>query len=165
MDVTAAISGQWKIITGENTGIQLSSAHLPLCTHVLFLGGCWMSPTYPNGSSDPSCNTTIRCAEGCLFNIFDDPGEYNDLAQAQPEKLQEMIQLLAQLNQTFFDPVRSGGDPKAAGKVRVVLVGNKCTSQRVDRWLLTSMVATGDRSCRSCCGMACDNRNNLHQAS
>ena len=77
-----------------------------------------MSPMYPNGTSDPSCNTTIDCSEGCLFNIFDDPSEHTNLAQSQPEKLQEMIQLLAQLNQTYFDPIRSGGDPKLAAKVR-----------------------------------------------
>ena len=30
---------------------------------------CWMGPQYPN-ASNPSCNTTVTCGTGCLFDLI-----------------------------------------------------------------------------------------------
>lgn len=48
------------------------------------------------------------CADGCLYNLQEDPTESNNIAQdpAQKERLQRMIQTLAELNKTLFVPER-----------------------------------------------------------
>ena len=40
----------------------------------------------------------------CLFNIFDDPYEYNDLADTEPQLLQEMLEQFQQLVLEYSAP-------------------------------------------------------------
>ena len=94
-DVSTAIVGDFKIMTGSQAN------------------ACWAGPQYPN-SSDPTCRTTINCGDGCLFNIKEDPTEHNNIAAQNPEKLKELQQRLAEMNNGFFDPDRQGGDTNVA---------------------------------------------------
>lgn len=76
----------------------------------------WTSPFYPNASTswndvpvdcgDPSPTNT---SAGCLFNVFDDPYEYVNLASSQPQIVAEMAALLQELQLTVFSPDR--GNP------------------------------------------------------
>jgi arylsulfatase I/J len=67
MDTTALLVFPWKLITGSNQG------------------DCWASPSYPNGTSDPACYSSLHCHHGCLFNVQEDPSEYTDLASVHPD--------------------------------------------------------------------------------
>lgn len=55
------------------------------------------------------------CADGCLFNVEEDPSESKDLSRepAQQERLQRMIKALAKQNQTLFMPERGETELKA----------------------------------------------------
>jgi hypothetical protein len=81
----------WKIITGSEGS------------------ACYMGPQYPN-ASDPSCNKVLECGDGCLFNLSEDPGEFTNLNGTETATLQVMQDLLAKMNEGFFDPTRGGGD-------------------------------------------------------
>eukprot|EP00041_Stephanoeca_diplocostata_P019448 m.419703 g.419703 ORF g.419703 m.419703 type:complete len:551 (+) comp21308_c0_seq1:304-1956(+) len=70
----------------------------------------WQGPEYPNASKWMSQGTVEDCSadgkKGCLFNIFEDPTEHNDLASTMPEKLDEMLAALAVHQKTAFTPNR-----------------------------------------------------------
>ena len=93
-DVDMVISGEWKLINATDAG------------------ACWAGPRYPNGTTSPDCKST-DCANGCLFNIFEDPTEHRNLIATNPSKAAEMRALLAKLDKTFFSPIRGAADPKA----------------------------------------------------
>lgn len=80
----ALISGDYKLILGVQSY------------------GFWQGPVYPNASTNHAAEVTFDCGDGCLFNIQDDPSEYNDLAKSQPEKLNMMRDLFIARNKTMF---------------------------------------------------------------
>ena len=63
----ALISGSYKIIFGKQQG-----------------RGIWFGPVYPNGTVD---HPAYPCAEGCLFNIEDDPTEHVNLKATEARSL------------------------------------------------------------------------------
>lgn len=46
-------------------------------------------------------------------NVADDPAEYNELSQSQPERLQAMMQRYSELRPSLFEPNRGTIDPRA----------------------------------------------------
>jgi hypothetical protein len=52
-------------------------------------------------------------APTCLFNVFDDPTEHNNLAAAQPAIVSKMAARLQQLQATVFSPDRGQPSPLA----------------------------------------------------
>eukprot|EP01079_Euglenida_sp_SAG-EU17-18_P009674 gene9674-1741_t len=50
----------------------------------------WFGPGYPNASAPDPYAVILNCTEGCLFNVWEDPEERNDLASAQPDRVSEM---------------------------------------------------------------------------
>lgn len=78
--------------------------------------GCWSGLVYPNASTTtPPCNST-DCANGCLFQIFNDPTEHVNLVEDMPAKATEMRALLAQLNKGYFNPDRGQPDVRACDR-------------------------------------------------
>ena len=73
-----------------------------------------MGPQYPNGTVSPGCNATMECAEGCLFNVEQDPTEHVNVAAANPDVLAHIAHRLGELQPTVFNPQRSGGDAQKA---------------------------------------------------
>ena len=74
----------------------------------------WTGPQFPNSSSNPSdWETAVDCTLGCLFNLSQDPEERHDLATKRPDKVQQMVARILELNQTVFSPRRGSRDPKA----------------------------------------------------
>ena len=62
------ISGDYKIITGS-------------LTHSV-----WTGPQFPNTTTTPAqIRATEKCGDGCLFNIKDDPYEYDNLVTKMPD--------------------------------------------------------------------------------
>jgi arylsulfatase B len=47
---------------------------------------------------------------GCLFNIFDDPTEHNDIAATNPEIVQELYARILEIQKTAFSPDRGSDD-------------------------------------------------------
>ena len=68
-----------------------------------------MGPAYPNGTDDPRCNSTVLIGDGLLYNIDTDPWEYTPCADTNPGPFKALSARLAQLQPTFFNPVRTGG--------------------------------------------------------
>ena len=95
---SALIVGEYKYLEG----LQLQTYH--------------QGPAFPNASSAPYGSLIDPklwkfCGNGahpllqkpCLFNIFDDPTEQNNLAEAQPEKVKEMRERLNKHRASHFD--------------------------------------------------------------
>ena len=55
--------------------------------------GVWQGPLFPNISSQPA-NDLIGCPTGCLFNVFDDPGEQGQKLQ-YPKLFAKLMDRLA----------------------------------------------------------------------
>ena len=49
----------------------------------------------------------------CLFNIQDDPCEYTNLADKEPDTLKTMLSLLEKYKKTMVAPRQQPGDPAA----------------------------------------------------
>ena len=97
------ILDNWKLIEGEA------------------LGGAWTGPTFPNASGYPA-PLPVRCGtfevakgkNGCLFDVVQDPSEYQDLAAQNPQQLAKMHALLEQEAQTVFNPNRGCNNNECA---------------------------------------------------
>jgi arylsulfatase B len=93
----------WKLLLGD-----LSSA-------------VWTGPQYPNRSTswndvphacgDPAKPNATK--HGCLYNIFDDPSEYNDVAEAHPDIVADLRARIAAWQATAFSPNRGTDDGAA----------------------------------------------------
>eukprot|EP01084_Bolivina_argentea_P063370 115725_1 len=83
---------EWKLILGHSTGYAI-----------------WQSAVFPN---DTTANeTTLQSINlvcdteknfGCLFDVVDDPSEYNNVADANPDKVAEMVARMTELKETFW---------------------------------------------------------------
>lgn len=61
----------------------------------------------------------IDCAplrSPCLFNIEEDPCEYNNLAEKYPEVVEDMLNLLDLYNSTAVEPLNTPPDPASNPK-------------------------------------------------
>ena len=75
----------------------------------------WTGPFYPNASSFPYQDNTHYCGDPnppfnngtCLFNVFDDPTEHNDIAAQNPDIVKQMGERLAAIQATVFSPHRA----------------------------------------------------------
>lgn len=74
--------------------------------------GFWTSPNYPNASTDHSKEKEVDCGDGCLFDIVDDPSEYEDLARKMPEKLAQLKELWQKRSATKYWPAKMAPDTK-----------------------------------------------------
>ena len=81
----------------------------------------WSGPLYPNASTS-WVDVPFHCGVpstppigngGCLFNVFDDPTEHNDVASAHPEIVASMYARIVELQTTAFSPVRGSDDGAA----------------------------------------------------
>jgi arylsulfatase B len=101
------ISGQYKLIVGNQTQVLWEGPFYPNATG--------QQPMFPDSPYSPSSSTfEYDCGtDGCLFDIFNDPTEHFDIADSQPEIRQTMLNRLNELNKSFFNPDRGGGDISA----------------------------------------------------
>lgn len=87
---SALIIGAWKLLAGT----QLQTYH--------------QGPDFPNASLYGELGTHLKhcgdsvAANGCLFNIMDDPTEQHNQAAAQPQRWQSMMQRLGELRKSRF---------------------------------------------------------------
>ena len=80
----ALIVGKWKIINGTQNKM-----------------GIWQGPLYPNASSLPA-NDAVGCPNGCLFNIFEDPGERFEKKEEYPDIFKRLMERLKYYGTTVY---------------------------------------------------------------
>lgn len=80
----------------------------------------WTGPFYPNATTNWCDTCPLDCgtidAPTCLFNVFDDPTEHNEISAANPAIVAAMSQRLKELTKTIFAPDRGAPDTKDACK-------------------------------------------------
>ena len=74
----------------------------------------WTGPVYPNSSTYPT--GSHDCGAGCLFNVFSDPSEYEDVAAAHPDIVAALTKVAAQAQATAYNPQRGEDDGEACKK-------------------------------------------------
>lgn len=75
----------------------------------------WQGPVYPNSTVYPS--GSLDCNAGCLFNVFDDPTEQNEVSKDHPQIVHDLDALIKQEQQTVWNPDRGTGDDNLACNV------------------------------------------------
>ena len=107
----------WDLITGKNTTsprneLIIDENTLILNEYKLFYDinvtmASWSGVIYPN-SSTPQHNiqgTTLNCSKQnpCLFNIYDDPTEHNNIASSNSNIVNDMVNRLITLRNGFYN--------------------------------------------------------------
>jgi arylsulfatase B len=100
LNVQAVIQNDgWKLLVGQ--------------THQ----NIWTSPHYPNKTTHWP-NDPMDCSKGCLYNVFDDPTEHNEVSKSNPSKVAELLARIQYYNSTVFKPNR-GNDTGLGCKVQL----------------------------------------------
>ena len=106
----------WPLISGQNSTSPRTD--IPLSHDTLISGdykiitdtvssSVWTGPQFPNTTTtSKQVRVTEQCGDGCLFNIKEDPNEYDYLANKMPTVLGDMQEKLAKYQKTYFDPDR-----------------------------------------------------------
>lgn len=86
--------------------------------HDVLLMNMWQGPFYPNQTTAAGwSNAPYDCgpldAPTCLFNVFEDPTEHNNIAAANPDVVAAMAARIKQLNAGVFSPDRGEPSPLA----------------------------------------------------
>ena len=72
----------------------------------------WTGPTYPNSTTYPS--GSFNCGKGCLFNVFTDPTEHNDVAADHPDIVAQLTKVAS--DYVVYSPDRGTNDGEACNK-------------------------------------------------
>ena len=110
----ALISGSYKLITGPQVHSIATAPIWPLADS--------MQPDPIVGiNANKTYNATfgnVDCKKGCLYNILQDPTESNDLSSVLPDVQNQLIERLAELNNTIWYAYR--GTPSSLSCVAAV---------------------------------------------
>ena len=105
--VGSLISGEYKLIVGpKNKGYEvgqnvITGPLFPNRSHILL----------PDLEYAKICNRDP--SSGCLFNIFDDPSEYNNLANSQPDIFIQLLARIDELQEGVYSQKRGYRSPAA----------------------------------------------------
>lgn len=81
-----------------------------LFTNPHVVGAGWTGAVFPNSTSPDPESPTLQCKRGgCLFDVWSDPEERNDVAAAHPDIVAAMSAHLAELQKGFYSNSDSGG--------------------------------------------------------
>uniref|UniRef100_A0A7S2RQN2 Sulfatase N-terminal domain-containing protein n=1 Tax=Mucochytrium quahogii TaxID=96639 RepID=A0A7S2RQN2_9STRA len=96
----------WKLVTGGDGAIfdYVPEKYMTFDVHANGYGLTALRNTLTKGRN---------CEKGCLFDIYADPGEDNEVTKLYPEKVAEMMSRLTELNKNNFNPDR--GQPTELG--------------------------------------------------
>merc|ERR1712013_743449 len=98
MNKNTLIQGDWKLIVG-------SSTHYAVWTGTHF-------PNSSTGTQSELSDTKLVCDSrkdwGCLFDVANDPGEHNDLAEDMPALVYSMRSRLEELKMGFWESTFTG---------------------------------------------------------
>jgi arylsulfatase I/J len=76
-----------------------------LIDEMLMMDG-WQGPEYPNATFTWYTNSSLDCAEGCLFQLDADESEHHDVVRRNPGVVEYMHSRLVAHNATVFSPDR-----------------------------------------------------------
>ncbi|CAE7326290.1 Arsb [Symbiodinium sp. KB8] len=81
------IKGNYKLIVSKEAGF-----------------ASWAGERFPNSSSSksPVEGVSMKCGDGCLFDVVEDPTEHHELSASMPEKVQELMADYLAAKQSFF---------------------------------------------------------------
>jgi arylsulfatase B len=65
----------------------------------------WPPPQSPNGNNT-NYNVSVHCSPACLYDVLSDPNEHKNLAGQQPGVLAALLQRMAEVEKTLFNPNR-----------------------------------------------------------
>ena len=111
----AVLAWPYKLIKGVQPYGRWTGALYPNCTKGCNLDAPWFDDLkifdekvsmYRDTQEEHEMLWTTNCSTGCLFNIESDPNEHIDLTNTMPEKADEMMRLLQNLNKDLFKPNR-----------------------------------------------------------
>ena len=86
----------------------------------------WTGPFYPNSTTNWT-NTPVECGtSGCLFNVFTDPTEHDELSAREPAVLAQMLARLAELQRGVYSPMRGAQSELACDAARGPCRGFVC---------------------------------------
>ena len=105
--VGALIRGEYKILLGAaNKGFQIDQ-------------DVTTGPLFPNKTEvllanfDPKVCNRDPLDQGCLYNIFEDPSESNNLASTMPDLFNQLLARLDEIQLTVYSPDRGRKSPRA----------------------------------------------------
>ena len=75
----------------------------------------WTGPVYPNSTVYPSGNEDCG-TKGCLFNVFTDPNEHEEVSSSHPAIVKELQALIDAATPSVFNPDRGVDDGTACEK-------------------------------------------------
>jgi arylsulfatase I/J len=113
----------WPLISGQNSTSPRSD--IPISFKTLISGdykiitdkigySIWTGPQYPNATTNrQNIHVSENCNNGCLFNIKQDPNEYENLAEKMPSILKSMQSKLSKQQATYFNPSRGEDSSEA----------------------------------------------------
>jgi len=85
--------------------------------HKLLIGNIsmsgWQGPIYPNTTIWDGNNAIENCDSGCLFDIYADPTEHNNIAAANPTIVRDLLARIQEAQRTAFTPYRGVDDGAA----------------------------------------------------
>eukprot|EP00039_Didymoeca_costata_P029876 m.26828 g.26828 ORF g.26828 m.26828 type:complete len:552 (+) comp7838_c0_seq2:45-1700(+) len=81
----------------------------------------WPGPQSPNNTIEPNySNITQVCGRtpetGCLYDVYADPGEHNNLASSMTSVFTTMLEKADAIQKTVFSPDRGATDPQACAQ-------------------------------------------------
>jgi arylsulfatase B len=68
------------------------------------------APVFPNSTSPDPMTPSLNCTHGCLFDVWDDETETNDVAAAHPALVASMLARLDVLAKSFYSNSDVGAD-------------------------------------------------------
>lgn len=68
------------------------------------------------GDKPPEANPCLPLKGACLFDIDNDPCEYDNLAEKLPQVVEELLELLSWYNSTSVPPLNAPIDPMSNPK-------------------------------------------------
>lgn len=111
----ALMRRNWKLITGGMVQLEMLDRNN-------YSGDAWemggpLIPysDYENGfdCQEEILRNTVNCSSGCLYDVISDPHERHDVANQNPDVVEDMMSRLQELNRHVFHPHR--GIPDKAG--------------------------------------------------
>jgi len=108
------IQGKYKLLTGFGEWARNTSWLFP--NPFILMNGKW--PGYGWLSALYTYTRFRYCGGGCLYNIFDDPEENEDVAASHTQLREDMLARLDELNKGLFKPDRGTTDPAACEQIK-----------------------------------------------
>jgi len=73
----------------------------------------WTGPVSPNSTIWDADNDKHDCSKGCLFDVFHDPTEHDEISAQHPDIVKDLLARIQDAQKHVFSPDRGTTDPRA----------------------------------------------------